>query len=482
MMRLEGGATMHFDEYVNRDATDLATLIRKGEIGPAEAVEAAIGRAEAVNGQINAIVTPTFDAARTAAATATGELAGVPFLVKDLTYLEGVPCSYGSRLWDGFVPDHDAEIVARYRRAGLVFLGKSNTPEVGLAATTESVRLGPCRNPWDLARTPGGSSGGAAAAVAAGIVPAAHATDGGGSIRIPASCCGLVGLKPTRARTPMGPDVGEGWGSMAVGHVVSRSVRDCARLLDLTHGPATGDPYYAPPFPGSFVEAANAPLPRLKIAIDLAPVSSGTVHEACREGVARTAALLESLGHRVEERPPDIDREVLTLATGTLVVANVANNVHARVESLGVDLSAELVEHLTLRMADAGRLVSAEVYARSINAIHAIGRRLAGFFEDWDLILSPTLLQPPVSLGYMNTNDPDGETYAAHFNTFWGFTSLYNATGMPAVSLPLHWTADGLPVGMQFAAPFGQEALLLKLATELESAQPWFDRRASLDL
>jgi len=472
---------VNFDDYVACDAVGLADLIRRRDIRAGEAVEAAIARAEAVNGTINAIVTETFEAALAAASAADGPLAGVPFLVKDLTYVAGVPCSYGSRLWRDFVPDHDADLVARYRRAGLAFLGKSNTPEVGLAATTESVHLGACRNPWDPGRTPGGSSGGAAAAVAAGILPAAHATDGGGSIRIPASCCGLVGLKPTRARTPLGPDVGEGWGSMAVGHVVSRTVRDSATLLDLTHGPARGDPYCAPHFPGSFLEASREPPAALRVAVDLTPVSGGAVHEECLRGVRETAALLESLGHRVEEVSPEFDRENFTLATGTLVVANVANNVYARAEAQGVAVTPDVVEWHTFRMAEAGRQVSADLYARSINLIHATGRQLERFFEDWDLILSPVLLQPPVALGYMDTNDPDGDTYGRHFNAFWGFTSLYNATGQPAISLPLHWTPEGLPVGMQFAAPFGGEALLLQLATQLEQARPWFDRRPPLN-
>lgn len=468
---------MDFDDYVQHDAVGLAQLIQDGEIAPGEAVAAAIARADAVNADINAIVTPMYEQARAESENATGRLAGVPFLIKDLTAVQGVPCSHGSRLWNGFVPDHDAEIVARYRRAGLICIGKSNTPEVGLAATTESVRLGPCRNPWDLTRTPGGSSGGAGAAVAAGILPAAHATDGGGSIRIPASCCGLVGLKPTRARTPLGPDVGEGWGSMAVGHVVSRSVRDTALLLDLTHGAARGDPYHAPFFAGSFLEASREPSGSLRIAIDLTPVSSGSLHTQCRQAVAETAELLESMGHQVAECSPVFDREHFTLATDTLVIANVANTVNARAAARGTSLTADVVEQHTLRMAEAGRHVSADLYVRSINLIHATGRLLESFFDDWDVILSPTLLQPPVALGYMNTNDPDGETYGRHFNSFWGFTSLYNATGQPAISLPLHWTADDLPVGLQFAAPFGNEIRLLRLATDLEQARPWFKHR-----
>lgn len=474
---------MKFDDYVASDATQLAALIRNGEISPSEAVEAAINRAEAVDGAVNAIITRTFERALDDSANATGALAGVPFLIKDLTYVAGVPCSYGSRLWDGFVPDHDAEIVARYRRAGLAFIGKTNTPELGLAATTESVRLGACHNPWDLSRTPGGSSGGAAAAVAAGIVPVAHATDGGGSIRIPASCCGLVGLKPTRARTPLGPDVGEGWGSMSVGHVVSRTVRDTALFLDLTHGPAKGDPYHAPHFDGSFLEAAREPPSPLKIAIDLKPVSTGIVHEECIRGVRQTAELLQSLGHRVEECSPEYDRTLLTQATSGLVVASMTNSVNSRAEEIGVAISPEVVERLTMRLMDWNRQMTADLYVKCVNVIHATGRRLARFFGDWDLILSPVLLQPPVPLGYMNTHDPndvDGETYGEHINSFWGFTSPYNATGQPAISLPLHWTPEGLPVGMQFAAPFGAEVRLLQLATQLEQARPWRGRRPML--
>ncbi len=472
---------MNQQDYLACDATDLAELVRSGAVSPAEVTDAAVGRAEAVDPAINAIVTPMYEAARRQAASGvTGRLGGVPFLIKDLAFVAGVRCSYGSRLWADFVPDHDAEIVARYRRAGLVLLGKSNTPEVGLAATTESVFLGPCCNPWDLSRTPGGSSGGAAAAVAAGIVPVAHATDGGGSIRIPASCCGLVGLKPTRARTPLGPDVGEGWGGMAVGHVVSRSVRDSAVLLDLTHGPARGDPYHAPAFQGLFLDSlAEDPRP-LRVALDLEPVSGGEVHAECREAVQRTAKLLETLGHRVEPASPDFDRAAFVQATDTLVLANVANNIRGRAEALGVALTADAVEHLTLRLARIGRTLDAPAYARSVNHIHGIGRLMERFLESYDLILSPTLLQPPVPLGHLDTNSEDGETYGARFRSFWGFTSLYNATGQPAISLPLHWSADGLPVGVQLAGRFGDEAGLLRVAGQIERAVGGFKRRPEL--
>ena len=468
---------MNEHDYLQCDATELATRIKNRDVSASEALEAAIARADKVNPKINAIVTPMYDEARAQARSGvSGPLGGVPFLIKDLNYVKGVRTTLGSRLWADFVPDHDGEIVARYRRAGLVLMGKSNTPEVGLAPTTESVLLGPCRNPWDTSRTAGGSSGGAAAAVAAGIVPAAHATDGGGSIRIPASCCGLVGLKPTRARTPLGPDVGEGWGGMAVGHVVSRTVRDTALLLDLTHGPAKGDPYCAPAFTGSFVDGLEKEPKGLRVAIDLVPVSGGAVHAECVTAVKAAAGLLESLGHRIEEKSPDFDRTAFTRATDVLVLANVANNIYARAEKIGVTLSADHVEHLTLRLAEIGKTFTADLYARAINHIHATGRFLERFFESYDLILSPTLLQPPVPLGFLDTNSKDGETYGAHFRSFWGFTSLQNATGEPAISLPLHWSKDGLPVGVQLAAPFGDELRLLQVSAQIERAVGGFKK------
>jgi Asp-tRNA(Asn)/Glu-tRNA(Gln) amidotransferase A subunit family amidase len=473
---------MKQSDYMQHDAIALADLVQKRTVSAQEVISAAIARAQLVNPKINAIVTPMYEEAlESVREGVSGRLGGVPFLIKDLNFVKGVRCSLGSRLWNQFVPDHDAEVVSRYRKAGLAILGKSNTPEVGLAATTESVLLGPCRNPWDLSRTSGGSSGGAAAAVAAGIVPVAHATDGGGSIRIPASCCGLVGLKPTRARTPLGPDTGEGWGGMAVGHVVSRSVRDSALLLDVSHGPARGDPYCSPAFTGSFLEWTSKDPKPLRVAIDLEPVSGGTVHPDCREAVRHCAELLESLGHQIETKSPKFDRTMFTRATDTLVLANVANAIYGRAEATGVEIGPESVEQLTLRLAKIGRSLSAELYAKAVHHIHAVGRQMELFFESVDLILSPTLLQPPVRLGYLDTNSDDGETYASHFRSFWGFTSLYNATGQPAISLPLHWSAEGLPVGVQLAAPFGEEARLLQISGQIERAVSGFTRSPPLD-
>lgn len=469
-----------FTEYEQYDALGLADLVARGEVSAPELLEAAIARTETHNKLLNAIVTSFYDEAREVAKKldpALGRLAGVPFLIKDLNYVKGIPCSSGSRLFADVVPDHDAEIVKRHREAGLILFGKTNTPEIGLDASTESRHLGPCRNPWNTEYSTGGSSGGAAAAVAAGILPAAHATDGGGSIRIPASCCGLVGLKPSRGRTPLGPDVGEGWGGMSVGHVVCRTVRDSAAFLDVTHGPALGDPYHAPWFEGRFLDECKKDPGQLKIAVDLEPMTGAKLDPACKAAVENTIKLCEQLGHRVETAFPDFDREEFRRTTPVLVAATVANTVYSRAAALGRELSAEDVEPITLSTAIRGRKTSAESYAKAVQFLHQTTRKVAAFFADYDLILSPTLVQPPVRLGWLDTKSEDIDTYHDRFVQFWGFTNLYNATGQPAISLPLHWTEDNLPVGVQFAAGFGNESLLLQIATQMETAQPWFDRR-----
>ena len=386
--------------------------------------------------------------------------------------MAGVRCSMGSRLFADYVPDTDAEVVRRYRAAGLVLCGKSNTPEVGLAATTEGAFLGPARNPWNLDHTPGGSSGGAAAAVAAGLVPAAHASDGGGSIRIPASCCALVGLKPTRARVPLGPAAAEGWGSMATVHAVTRSVRDSAMLLDVTHGPARGDPYRAPAFSGSYLDCLELDPGPLRIALQLTPVTGADVHAECIAAARSVAATCESLGHHVEEASPFGVDPSLSVATGTLVVANVARTIDARLSVLGRTLRDDDIEAVTRSALESGRAITATAYIDALAAIHAAGQRLAAFLEGFDVVLSPTLVAPPVRIGWL---DPTGDVdvYNARFGGFWGFTHPYNATGTPAISLPLHFSADGLPVGVQFAAAAGREDLLLQLAAQLEEACPW---------
>lgn len=472
-----------FVEYQDHDALGLAALIASGEITATEVLEAAIERTEAVNGTLNAVVQRCDDAARRRAAEALpdGPLAGVPFLIKDIVYQQGMPCTAGSRLFADLVPDHDAELVRRYRSAGLTLFGRTNTPEFGLTTTTEPALHGPCRNPWNTDYTTGGSSGGAGAAVAAGIVPAAHATDGGGSIRIPAACCGLVGLKPTRARTPLGPDVGEGWGGMSIGHVVSRTVRDSAAFLDATHGPLLGDPYYAPAFSGSFLAAhVDAPAP-LRIALDIAPLTGGEAEPACIEAVHRAAALCESLGHRVEQASPAFDRAAFLSATGVIVAANVANQIDTRLTALGRPLADDDIETATRDTLEYGRTLMAADYVRATQTLHRVTRVTAAFHQDYDLMLTPTLVGPPVELGWLDTTSDDQRTYRARFRRFWGFTNLQNATGQPAISLPLHWTDAGLPVGVQFVGASGDELTLLKLAAQLEASAPWNGRRPPLD-
>lgn len=472
---------MSIKDYDRYDALELARLIRSREVSAAEVLDEAITRAEAANPRLNAIVAKSYGEARERARKPLPDtaLAGVPFLIKDITYQKGMRCSSGSRLFADFVPDHDSELVSRYRAAGLLLFGRTSTPEFGLNVTTESVLLGVCRNPWNLQKTTGGSSGGAGAVVAAGIIPVAHATDGGGSIRIPASCCGLVGLKPTRARTPLGPDVGEGWGGMSIGHVVSRTVRDSAAFLDATHGAAAGDPYHAPTFEGSYLTQHTAAPKRLRIAFDTTPLTGVPTHPDCIEAVRRAAALCESLGHSVEEASPQFDRLNFRMATGVVVSANVANSVDTRLAALGRKLAADDVEANTRATLEYGRSIAAPRYAAAMQTIHQTGRAVARFHQNYDVMLTPTLVAPPVSIGWLDTVNLDVNTFSDRFSRFWGFTNLQNATGQPAISLPLHWNAEGMPIGVQFAGAFGDDLLLLQLAAQLEAAQPWFDKRPS---
>ncbi len=470
-------------DYENYDALGLAGLIAAGELSATEVLDEAIERTEAHNPTLNAVVQRCDDQARQRAGETLPDspLAGVPFLIKDIVYQEGLPSTSGSRLFADFVPDHDAELVRRYRDAGLLLFGRTNTPEFGLTTTTESALYGPCRNPWNLEHTTGGSSGGAGAAVAAGIVPAAHATDGGGSIRIPAACCGLVGLKPTRARTPVGPDVGEGWGGMSIGHVVSRSVRDSAAFLDATHGPMQGDPYFAPAFDGSSYLGACADAPgSLRIALELAPLTGVDADPACVEAARHAAALCESLGHQVEEASPEFDRMEFLHATGVIVAANVAHQIDTRLKTLGRELAADDIEAATRQTLEYGRRVSGAEYVKATQILHRTTRVVADFHQDYDLMLTPTLVSPPVPLGWLDTRDEDQSSYGERFRNFWGFTNLQNATGQPAISLPLFWTEGDLPVGVQFVGRVGADLTLLQLAAQLEKAQPWFDRRPSL--
>ncbi len=453
---------MRFDEYRRHDATALAGLIAKGDVSAGEVLEAAIARAEEVNPAINAIVHKQYDQARRAveAGPAKGPLKGVPYLIKDLGFFEkGEPARYGSSLFADFVADHDSAYVRRCKEAGLVFMGRSSTPEFGLSPNTEPRLYGACRNPWSLEHSAGGSSGGAAAAVIAGILPMAHATDGGGSIRIPAAQCGLFGLKPSRGRISMAPDAGESWGGLSAGHVVSRSVRDSALMLDCTAGLEPGDPYAAPTPERPFVEAIARPPTKLRIAMMLGDHRGGKLHPECTAAVRRAAKLCRSLGHIVEEADPGLDLVALRPMNASIAAANTARALGLRWKALGREPNPKDVE--------------------AIAAVHAMGRKLARFLGSYDVILSTTLPAPPPKLGHFDMNG-DLQTFTDRVTEYLSITPLHNATGTPAMSVPLHWTADGLPVGVHFAGRYGEEATLLRLAAQLEAAQPWFNRVPTL--
>lgn len=467
-------------DYESLDAVGLATLIARKELSAAEVLEAAIARIEARNPALNAVVHAQFDTARAAVKVGlpTGPLHGVPYLLKDLYALDsGVPCSNGSRLYDGFVPDHDTTLVARLKAAGMVIVGRTNTPEFGLNMATEPARWGPTRNPWDVAHSAGGSSGGAAAAVAARMVPAAHATDGGGSIRIPAANCGLFGLKPTRGRNPAGPDVGEGWSGLACGHTVSRSVRDSAAILDATSGPAPGDPYWAPPPARPFLAELGVDPGRLRIALLTTAPGGEPVHPECVAGAVGAAKLCESLGHHVEEAAPTIDAQQLAFAMRVIIGGNLRNGMDLRLQAMGREQRQGDVERITALWAQDARRHTAADYARALYIIHLLGRRFGAFFEKYDVLISPTLANPPLRLGATDMMSDDLDLYNAMLFTQIPFTPPFNATGCPAASLPLGWTRDGLPVGVQIGAGFGNEAVIFRLAAQIEAARPWADRR-----
>ena len=473
-----------FTDYENYDALGLAELIRGKQVSPEEVLETAIERVESANGAINAVIHKMYDEARKTIADRLpdGPFAGVPFMLKDLGVLyAGQPTSFGSRLFADFVPDHDSTIVERHRAAGLVIMGKTNTPEHGICATTEPALHGPTRNPWGLERSAGGSSGGAAAAVAARMLPMAHGTDGGGSIRIPAANCGLFGMKPTRARTPAGPDVGEGGGGMSTGHCVSRSVRDSAALLDATQGAAPGDPYGAPPPARPYLAEVGADPGRLRIALMTRAPGGSPLDPECVRAVEAAAKLCADLGHSVEPATPKFDAAEIRRNWRVIIGCNLWNTLSARAETLGRTLGPDDVEPITWLWAQACKDLSGPEYALAIQAMHRVGRALAAFFADFDLLLSPTMAKPPIPLGVMDMASSDLDDY---FDRLLmdeiPFTPLFNESGGPAMSVPLHWTEDGLPVGIHFGAPFGDEATLFRLAAQLEEAKPWADRRPPL--
>ena len=474
---------MAFADYLDYDGLGLAELIANKDISPLDVVDEAITRAERLNPTLNAIIFEAYERARDAAknGTPSGPFRGVPMLLKDMrANAVGMPTRSGSRMVPAVPADHDSTLVARFRAAGLIPMGKTNVPEFGILPTTESALYGPCRNPWNLAHSAGGSSGGSAAAVAAGIVPIAHATDGGGSIRIPASCNGLVGLKVSRGRVTQGPDAADSTIGLSVDNVVTRSVRDSAAILDHISAPDYGDPYFALTPDGSYLEAITRPPKGLRIAVSTRQASGAPFSPDVDDAMRTAIALCESLGHTVEEAIPETDHEMLTTAFLTLWAGATAYGVESLSRLTGITPSLDVLEGLTLSIYERGKTLSAIQQSWAQQTLYRYARQVAKFHETYDVWLGPTLSYPPVKLGLIDINERDFDRAFAPLVDYVPFTAMQNGTGQPAINLPLHWNGDDLPIGVQFVARTGNETLLLQLAAQIESAAPWAHRRPAI--
>ncbi|MFY2564297.1 amidase [Corallococcus terminator] len=472
---------MHLDDYTRYDAMGLAELVRRKEVTPAELTQAALDAIARVNPKLNAVIDVREADAKNAVQQGLpqGPFTGVPFLIKDLAlHAAGVPTDLGSRLAKGLMLPLDSFLMERFRRTGVVLLGRTNTPEFGNNATTEPVLHGPTRNPWDLGRSPGGSSGGSAAAVAAGIVPVAHGNDGGGSLRIPAALCGVFGLKPTRGRNSIGPGAAEAINGLGVEHVVTRSVRDSAAMLDATQGPAVGDPHYAPPPERPYLEEVRRGPGKLRIAICRKAASGVPVSPDNVAAVEDVAKLCASLGHDIVEAEPAYDNEALLEALVTVWSASNASLVEMLSTGLGRTAGPDTLEASTWAAVQHGRTLKATDLQAALAVFNQVSRAVGTFYVDHDLLLTPTTAGPPYALGEMDSNKPRsaGEWYRFVFSLI-PFTALYNVTGQPAMSVPLHWNAQELPIGVQFVSRFADEATLFRLAGQLEEARPWSVRR-----
>jgi amidase len=462
------------------DATAQAELVRSGEVSPKELVEAAIARIEAINPQLDAVIRPRFDAARAEAAgeLADGPFRGVPFLLKDLgAHVAGEPTAHGLRALHEVKRPVTSYLAERFRAAGFVPLGRTNVPELGTTVTTEPRGFPPARNPWNREHSTGGSSGGSAAAVAAGMVPAAHANDGGGSIRIPASECGLVGLKPTRARVSQGPEVGEGWAGGTIDGAVTRTVRDAAAILDAISTPMPGEPYYAPPLPGPLRDEVGRDPGALRIGFVEGPggIDGYLDHPECRAAVAGAVSLLSSLGHHVEQSAPAaMYEEEFGQFFPVIIAADTEKELREFEALLGRPLADDELEPRNLLYRQWGATITAVDYLGARSWLGAWVRRMAEWWTSYDVLVTPTVGAPPPRLGWF-TEEPSSE--GQRIVSYIPYTAQFNMTGQPAVSLPLHWSADGLPVGVQLVAAFGREDLLVRLASQLEQAAPWADRR-----
>lgn len=475
------------DLYLNSDATGLAALVANGDVSPDSLLDTALELAHDLNPKLNAIVHRREDVARAniAAGLPNGPFQGVPFLLKDLG-AEAVdfPTNNGSCLMAGTTWSYDSELFTRLKAAGLVTFARTASPELGIGPVTESQVYGaPTRNPWNTNHTSGGSSGGAGAAVAAGIVPAAHGSDGGGSVRIPAASCGLVGFKPTRARLPNGPHAGEGWAGMSIDGFLTRSLRDTAGLLDATVGPDLGAPYWAPPMQGAFVDAIKADPRPLRVRFSTQTLTGGPVHADCADAVLKTARVLEDLGHHVDrfDLPADLDVLAMMLAWSKIVACGTALSVRSALN--GAPLDPSQIEGVTRGALEYASQISGSDYIAAVGEVHAFGRRMAHAFADCDVLVTPTLAAPPMAVGVLK---PDNQDFLEYRNGPGGvfeyspFTAVFNASGQPAVSLPLHWNQDDLPIGVHLAAPFGQDETLMSLCAQIDRAAPWAAKQQSL--
>jgi amidase len=477
------------DDLSRLDATAQAELVRTRKASPLELVDAAIDRIERVNPKLNAVIHRFFERSREQARNGSlpdGPFRGVPFLLKDLFgHAEGDPVHFGTRFLkeiDFRVP-HDSYLAAKFRAAGFVFLGRTNVPELGILPATEPDAYGATHNPWNPAHSTGGSSGGSAAAVASGMVPAAHANDGGGSIRIPASECGLVGLKPSRGRTSFGPDVAEGVGGLAAEGVVTRTVRDTAGILDAVHGYMPGDPYTAPLPTRPFRAEVGAPVERLRIGLMTAtPAGMAPVHPECAKGAEQTGRLLAELGHAVEPaHPAALDEIDMSRHFSVMYAVQLAGTMNAFERFIGRSLGAGDFDPFNWALAELGRNLPVSQYLETEDWIGGFTRRVASWWADgFDLLVTPTLPEPPPPLGYFKPDPIDPTSTGLRASAFASWTCPFNMTGQPAISLPLHWTPDGLPVGIQLVAAYGREDLLLRVAAALEQAAPWKDRRPTI--
>jgi len=468
------------DEFAHLDATAQAELVRKKKVKPIELVDAAIARIERLNPKINAVITPMFDEARAVAKRKLpdGPFKGVPFLLKDLiAEYKGFRFAEGTSYSRDYISVCDTELVARHKRAGLVILGKTNTPELGILPTTEPKRFGATRNPWDLTRATGGSSGGSAAAVASRMVPFAHGNDGGGSIRIPASICGIFGLKPTRGRNSVAPYYGDFMNGLAIEHGLTISIRDSAALLDATCGPAAGDPYYAPPPRRPFLKEVGKKTGKLRIGYTAIAGTGAPVHEECVNAVLETAKLCKKLGHRVEQSSIDVDAQVITQAFVAMWFSSFAWEVENMARKYGRAPTQDEFEPMTWAIKEAGKHFSAVDYILGVQTLQKVSRQIAAMYEKYDLLLTPTLADPPLKLGSFDSPPDSPMLGFMRAATYAPFTPICNITGQPAMSVPLYWTKDGLPIGSHFMARYADEATLFRLAAQLEKARPWADKR-----